>query len=664
MKKRKKIALASLALAVPAGAITPAVFVDSQTVHASVPNAESDFVVSNVTGGVEITGYTGTRKDVVIPDTIGGKTVLSIGGGVFRNAQLTSVVLPTGLTGIGFESFRGNNLTSIELPSGLTRIGNGAFQWNKLETITFPEGLTTIGSSAFGQNNLTTVSFPASVTNISFESFYHNKLTEVIVNNSSAVIETRAFTDNQTNSFNLVMKGNSTSTAKTYASANGHSFTVLDAKPPEEVTPPYRLSDFVYKMIPGGVEITDYKNIINKNVVIPETIEGQPVISIGRAAFQYESLTSVVLPSTLKSIGDNAFAYNKLTSVVIPEGVTSIGSYAFTDGTLTSLTLPESLQSISNRAFYRNNLQSLTLPNGLTNLGAYAFAHNKIPSVIFPEGLTTLGSGSFSHNLLTSIVIPKGVTNIGSDTFRENKLTSVTLHDDITNIGEVSFSNNPLTTIKLPKNLITIKEYAFQGTQLTSIVIPEGVTKIGKLAFDGNLLSEVIILNSETVIMETAFTKNQENPLDLVFKGYDPSGAKTYADTNGHTFQLLTEEDINPPVEEPPVEEPTAPSSELWSFDNPTGSTERLKRNITILGGKAVKDLVIEDIEYTQTEVTLETELGQVILKPDGNGNTIINILNGLGDSSTDTRLALESNGVNFLDIKIKAQPKLQFNFN
>ena len=104
-------------------------------------------------------------------------------------------------------------------------------------------------------------------------------------------------------------------------------------------------------------------------------------------------------------------------------------------------------------------------------------------------------------------------------------------------------------------------------------------------------------------------------------------------------------------------------SAGVWTFENPTGSTERLKRNVTVLGGKVVNNLLIEDVEYTQTEIELDTELGKVILKPDGNGNTILNLPNGLGTSKTDTRLKLERDGINFLDIKIKAQPELKFTF-
>ncbi|CCY45830.1 putative cell wall binding repeat 2 [Clostridium sp. CAG:1193] len=42
-------------------------------------------------------------------------------------------------------------------------------------------------------------------------------------------------------------------------------------------------------------------------------------------------ITSVVIPSTVKSIGVSAFTGNKLTEVTIPSSVTSIGDNAFAE---------------------------------------------------------------------------------------------------------------------------------------------------------------------------------------------------------------------------------------------------------------------------------------------------------------------------------------------
>ena len=74
------------------------------------------------------------------------------------------------------------------------------------------------------------------------------------------------------------------------------------------------------------------------------------VTSIGNAAFNKCSLTSVTIPNSVTSIGDYAFAEcYYLTSVTIPNSVTSIGIAAFGECyDLTSVTIPNSITSIGN----------------------------------------------------------------------------------------------------------------------------------------------------------------------------------------------------------------------------------------------------------------------------------------------------------------------------
>ncbi len=114
----------------------------------------------------------------------------------------------------------------------------------------------------------------------------------------------------------------------------------------------------------AGLEVT-YKNGGGTDVVIPSEINGKKVVAIADYAFTgagvtptnisntkkasasylYNTknksnirrlgdvgglgITSVVIPSTVKSIGKGAFKNNKLTEVTIPSSVTSIGNYAF-----------------------------------------------------------------------------------------------------------------------------------------------------------------------------------------------------------------------------------------------------------------------------------------------------------------------------------------------
>jgi hypothetical protein len=84
---------------------------------------------------------------------------------------------------------------------------------------------------------------------------------------------------------------------------------------------------------------------------IPDTIWGDPVISIREGAFRNAELTDLIISNSVTTIGDNAFRDNRLTSVTIPNSVTSIGNNAFFGNPLASVTIPNSVTSIGSHAF-------------------------------------------------------------------------------------------------------------------------------------------------------------------------------------------------------------------------------------------------------------------------------------------------------------------------
>jgi len=83
-----------------------------------------------------------------------------------------------------------------------------------------------------------------------------------------------------------------------------------------------------------GIQIEDYDTTCGTDVVIPKTINGYNVISIGHIAFVGNQLISVVIPEGVMAIHNNAFCNNNLSSVEIPDSVTYLSCYAF-DNTVT-----------------------------------------------------------------------------------------------------------------------------------------------------------------------------------------------------------------------------------------------------------------------------------------------------------------------------------------
>jgi len=76
----------------------------------------------------------------------------------------------------------------------------------------------------------------------------------------------------------------------------------------------------------GAITITEYTGF-GGTVIIPDTTNGLPLISIGDLAFQSKSnLTSITIGNNVTSIGNWSFSScTGLTNVTFPNGVTSIG---------------------------------------------------------------------------------------------------------------------------------------------------------------------------------------------------------------------------------------------------------------------------------------------------------------------------------------------------
>ncbi len=196
----------------------------------------------------------------------------------------------------------------------------------------------------------------------------------------------------------------------------------------------------IYKIFDiTGSGVVTIKASVDKNslitVIIPNTIDGTTVTSIGPLAFRYcSSLTRITIPNSVTSIGMQAFnGCTSLTRITIPNKVTSIEKWVFyACSSLTSITIPNSVTSIGNGAFqYCSSLTRITIPNKVTSIGEWAF---------------------IACSKLTNITIPNKVTSIGKWIFKDcSSLMTIKLPDSITAIGDHPFTGcSKLTTIEVP----------------------------------------------------------------------------------------------------------------------------------------------------------------------------------------------------------------------
>lgn len=105
------------------------------------------------------------------------------------------------------------------------------------------------------------------------------------------------------------------------------------------------IEDFEYEILDGEVEITGYIGT-DRDIVIPDEIEGRPVTSIGKSAFRGYDLLTLVIPESVVCIEEYAFSRCKcLTDVELPDGLEFLGASAFADcENLQTLKLPNDVE--------------------------------------------------------------------------------------------------------------------------------------------------------------------------------------------------------------------------------------------------------------------------------------------------------------------------------
>jgi uncharacterized repeat protein (TIGR02543 family) len=486
---------------------------------AAVDVSDYEYTISN--NQVTITRYTGDGRDIVIPSTIEGLPVTSIGDWTFMGCfGLTSVEIPDNVTSIGEQAFSDcHNLTGVVIGDGVTSIGDFAFMGCfGLTSVEIPDSVTSIGEQAFSDcHNLTGVVIGDGVTSIGDFAFMGcSGLTSVIIPNSVTSIGRGAFSS--CHGLTNVTIPNSVTSIGSQAFGCCAALTSITVE----------AANLSYSSLDGVLFDKNKTTLIQ----FPEGKSGAysiptSVTSIGENAFWgCSGLTSVTIPTSVASIGGGAFGYcTGLTSVAIPDGVTTIENWTFGDCfALTSVVIPSSVTSIGMYAFYGcYSLANVVIPDNVTSIGELAFAScSGLMSVAIGDSVTSIGGGAFDGCTgLTRVTIPNSVTSIGGSVFLGcTGLTKVTIPTSVTIIGSRAFADcSALTSITVETanpSYSSLDGVLFDKNQTQLIqfpagksgiyLIPTGVTSIGDSAFMGCAsLTRVIISNSVTCIENYAF---------------------------------------------------------------------------------------------------------------------------------------------------------------
>ena len=488
---------------------------------------ESDVITQGnlrfeITGSkAKVVGYVGTPVDIVIPASVNGVPVTSIGGTAFdRCVSLRSIDIPSSVVSIDDGNFiiadnyefgpffECKNLEKVVLHEGLEHIGYLAFRFcEKLSEIELPESLNFVAPLTFSNcKSLTSIQIPRNLHYISsgmFDACWN--LEEISLHENIEVLSEGAF--------------------------------------------------------------NDCKSL--KHITLHEGLK-----EIGEACFSTcYSLEEIEIPDSVVYIGNGAFnSCTAIKRIDIPEGITCINDKTFAGmDELLEVNLPSSLESLGNNVFsYSQKIHEITIPANVSVIGSRCFEGcNELRKIVFEGALPTV-EDDFLYDFIGIIHYPEEKSHWSTEDYRDyeghpvwcanGKEKNIFLSGEcstsvqwklscdgeliISGIGDMPNYNTPqdlpwsqylyliteltidegvssicdycvmatreLKEVTLPKSLKRIGAYSFSGTRsLTRIILPELLESIGKKAFEDSHIETIIIPSSVNDLEEGVFANCQ-----------------------------------------------------------------------------------------------------------------------------------------------------------
>lgn len=370
---------------------------------------------------------------------------------------------------IGANAFEGcTSLTSIELGEYLDEVGENAFKdCVNLENVTFSPTSITFGENIFDGC--------ASLKWLKFRGYTYT-------------MPTSFFTKIPDGFSFYCGKG---TTPEAYANKNNIPVNYLGAE--------YPIEDYKHGTLDNGRwEIVD--STIN--------IYGEGSGELGNV-FYYSDKTTTTLH-------DIASRFN-IKNVQLLGNITSIPDNFMENMLLpnmTSLDIPSTVKSIGNYAFY--NLRSNTgqdtkdvgfdvvLPESLEFVGEYAFCKvttTKIDTSKCVSDNIVFSEGAFcAIKYLSEFTVPSGVSEIPAKLF---------------------YNDYKLATVTVGTAPCAIGDYAFYSTAIKEITLPESVKSVGRGAFTGcKNLTLITVKSADTQFLFESIISSENSA------GYDANGAR------------------------------------------------------------------------------------------------------------------------------------------
>ena len=467
------------------------------------------------------------------------------------NKEGASFTVPDGVEEIGIAALSENKLKAIALPDSLTTVGRHAFSFceqltaidmsntsieyldimtfmscSSLSSVKFSESTFEIGLAAFyGCTSLAEVTLPEYLAVVGQSAFMGTAMKEIRVPDSVVSIGYSAFgydlNENADDSFVVIGSVGSaaykycTDTDKDYGYANNFIFKsadTADAEAEYNALNTVAAGDYEYAIIDGEACITICVSM-DKEIIVPEEIDGYKVTSIYTGAFLNSEATKIVLPETIKTIGEAAFS-SALESLTIPGGCEGIeGSEPFLDCISLKefiVTEGDGAYSSENGVLYDRDKKTVlaypidkedktyTAPDSVEEVAMSAFCGNLHLEKVVLTNVEAIGNYAFENCAeLNKVKFSKKLTSVGVDAFLEcNNLKSVRLYDKLEYIGDYAFgfaydsvlaaeieqgvvdATDPFSVISDFKIYTTEDSLAYKYAQACGITVVTGTVEI------------------------------------------------------------------------------------------------------------------------------------------------------------------------------------------